>query len=98
MLTEDNGTINWKEKNSIQKRKWVFVWNLQKKGIDRNIWFTVKGKNAIILIEEENDIKVRNIIESLSLIKERLITYNIIKLEAYDGYERLFTLSEMKDN
>ena len=61
-----------------------------KRGIVRNIWFTVKDKNAILVIEEENDIKVRNIIESLPLIKEKLITYNIIKLEAYDSYERLF--------
>ena len=68
-----------------------------KRGVVRNIWFTVNDKDAIRVIEEENDIKVRNIIESLPLVKEKLIEYTIIELTAYDGYERLFTSSEMKD-
>ena len=62
-----------------------------KRGIVRNIWFTVKGKNAILVIEEENDIKVRNSIESLPLVKEKLIKYKIIRLTVYDGFERIFS-------
>ena len=62
-----------------------------KRGIVKNIWFTVNGKNAILVIEEENDIKVRNIIESLPLVKEKLIKYKIIRLTVYDGFERILS-------
>ena len=63
ILTEDIRKIKLKEKNSLQKRK--FMWNLQKGGIVRTIWFTVNGKSATILIEEENAINVRNNRESI---------------------------------
>jgi hypothetical protein len=90
VLTEDNGIINWNEKDSILKEEAHYVWNLQKKGILRNIWFTVESRNAVLMIEGKNEENVRTIMDTLPLVREKMIKYSIIALTVYDGYERLF--------
>jgi len=68
-----------------------YVWDLQKRGIIRNIWFVKKSKNAVLMIEGESEDKVRKVVDKLPLVIENLIRYKILELTAYDGYERLFS-------
>ena len=66
------------------------LWDLQKNEIIRNIWFTKNSKGAILIIEAEDSKRTKEIIATFPLVKESLITYDIVELVAYDGYERLF--------
>ena len=91
VLTEDAKDTNWIEQGSLLKEEAKYVWAIQKKGILRNIWFTVKDRNAVLMIEEENEENVRTILDKLPLVREKMIRYTIITLEPYDGYERLFS-------
>ena len=66
------------------------LWNLQKKGVIRSIWFTKNIREAILIIEAEDSIRTKEIVDTFPLVEEGLITYDIVELVAYDGYERLF--------
>ena len=72
------------------KQEAKVLWDLQKNGIIRNIWFTKNSREAILIIEAKDSIRTKEIIDTFPLVKEGLITYDIIELVAYDGYERLF--------
>ena len=66
------------------------LWNLQKKGVIRSIWFTKNTREAILIIEAEDTIRTKEIVDTFPLVEEGLISYDIVELIAYDGYERLF--------
>ena len=94
IVTKDNPDVNWKHHDSILREEAQTVWNLQKNNIIRNIWFTVAKRDAVLILEEESEERVRGIINELPLIKNNLILYELIELTAYDGYERLFANKE----
>lgn len=89
-LTHDNDGVDWKNKEDILQEEASYVWNLQKQGIVRNIWFTEPERDAIILFEAETIEKVHEITSRMPLVRNGLIGCTIRQLKAYDGYERLF--------
>lgn len=66
------------------------VWELYKSEIIREFYFTKHGHNAVLMLECKNEIHAYDIIESLPLVKQGLINFQIIPLAQYDGLERLF--------
>ena len=68
------------------------VWQLYKKGIFREIYFTER-KNAVAMLECEDVCEAGKILAELPLVKAGLIEFEIMELNAYTGFERLF-----KDN
>ena len=90
VITHDKPNVNWKEQEQILKQEAKVLWNLQKKGIIRSIWFTKNTREAILIIEAEDSIRTKEIVDTFPLVEEGLISYDIIELVAYDGYERLF--------
>lgn len=66
------------------------VWNLRKTGIVREIWFTRPARNAVLLLEVESATTARAVLETLPLVRERFIIFEILELAPYDGFERLF--------
>ena len=90
VITHDKPNVNWKEQEQLLKQEAKVLWNLQKNGIIRNVWFTKNTKEAILIIEADDTIRTKEIIDTFPLVKEGLITYDIVELVAYDGYERLF--------
>ena len=90
VITHDKPNVNWKEQEQLLKQEAKVLWDLQKKNIIRNIWFTKNTREAILIIEEKDSIRTKEIIDTFPLVKEGLITYAIVELVAYDGYERLF--------
>ena len=90
VITHDKPNVNWNEQEQLLKQEAKVLWDLQKKNIIRNIWFTKNTREAILIIEEKDSIRTKEIIDTFPLVKEGLITYAIVELVAYDGYERLF--------
>ena len=66
------------------------VWRLYKQGIIREIYFTKDTHEAVLILECEDLNEAENILNNLPLVKEKLITFDIKQLTAYDGFERLF--------
>ncbi len=90
VITHDKPNVNWKEQEQLLKQEAKVLWDLQKNGIIRNIWFTKNSREAILIIEAEDSKRTKEIINTFPLVKEGLITYDVVELVAYDGYERLF--------
>ncbi|MFA6201312.1 MAG: hypothetical protein WC679_13000 [Bacteroidales bacterium] len=90
VITHDKPNVKWKEQELLLKQEAKVLWNLQKNGIIRNIWFTKKSREAILIIESEDSKRTKEIIDTFPLVKESLITYDIVELVPYDGYNRLF--------
>ncbi len=68
------------------------VLELYESGIIREIYFT-KEHNAVIILECQNEIDAENILNSLPLVKENLIKFEIIPLLPYNGFSRLVKLN-----
>ena len=66
------------------------VWELYQNGIIREIYFTKNSHNAVLILECLDENEARNILDTLPLVKEKLIAFDIIPLEPYDGFARLF--------
>ncbi|HEY5551941.1 MAG TPA: muconolactone Delta-isomerase family protein [Opitutaceae bacterium] len=71
------------------------VWDLQKRGIIRDIWFTVEGHNAVIMLECRDATEARQHLATLPLVQAGAIDFSIQELRSYDGYERLFATEDV---
>jgi hypothetical protein len=56
IITKDNPGVNWQHHNSTLREEAQTVWNLQRKNIIRNIWFTIAKRDAVLILEEESTI------------------------------------------
>lgn len=66
------------------------VWDLQKRGIIRDIWFTTTGNHAVIMLECASATEARQYLAMLPLVHAGVIDFTVHELRGYDGLERLF--------
>jgi hypothetical protein len=66
------------------------VWELYQSGFIREIYFTKNSHNAVLILECSDEKEAWNILNTLPLVKEKLIGFDIFPLEPYDGFARLF--------
>lgn len=66
------------------------VWDLQKRGIIRDIWFTAAGHHAVIMLECSSATEARQHLATLPLVHAGVIDFTVHELRSYDGLERLF--------
>lgn len=66
------------------------VWDLQKRGIIRDIWFTKTDRRAVVMLECASAEDARAHLATLPLVRAELIDFMLLELSAYDGFERLF--------
>lgn len=67
------------------------VWELYKQGIVCEIHFRADQHTAVITLECESADEAKSLLDELPLVKNGLITFNIIPLKPYTGFERLFS-------
>ena len=66
------------------------VWDFQKRGIVRDIWFTAADRHAVVMLECADAAEARQYLADLPLVRAGLIDFTVLALTAYDGFERLF--------
>ena len=66
------------------------AWELYQKGIFREIFFEKKNRNAVIVMECRDAEEARDILETLPLVQNGLIQFDLLELEPYPGFARLF--------
>lgn len=67
------------------------IWELYKSGIVQEIYFGKHFHNAVLILECDDEIEAETILSKLPLVKEKLITFEILPLLPYNGFERLFS-------
>ena len=68
----------------------AIVWDLQKRGVIRDIWFTTANHRAVIMLECFNAAEARQHLATLPLVRSALNDFTLLELGSYDGFERLF--------
>ena len=66
------------------------LWELYKSGELREIYFRQDRDEAVLILEGANLQEARQILDSLPMVREGLIDFEIIPLVPYPGFERLF--------
>ncbi len=90
VITSDNGHIEWNLHKESLEREAIFIWDLYRKGIVRNLWFTKDKNDAILLFEAAEKTYIEKILHDSPLAGENLLLYQIIELTSYTGFERIF--------
>jgi muconolactone delta-isomerase len=67
------------------------VWELYKTGTIREIYFRQVRHQAVIMLECEDSDQAKQILDTLPLVREGLINFEIMPLGPYPGFERLFS-------
>lgn len=76
--------------DELLKKEAKHIWQLQQMGIIREIYFTADTHEAVILFEAEFPEAIEELIKEFPLVKANRIDFELIPLEPYDGFERLF--------
>ena len=66
------------------------LWDLYQEGIIRELYFRKDRSQAILLMECSGMDEARPILDSLPLVREGLISFDVIPLIPYPGFSRLF--------
>ena len=72
------------------KAETLRVIELYTAGILREIYFMEEAPNAVLILECENKTEATKCLDTLPLVKEKLIEFEIIPLVPYPGFGRLF--------
>lgn len=66
------------------------VWELYQTGVFRELYFRQDEPSAVLILECEGAEKAKEVLNTLPLVREGLITFDIIPLVPYPGFSRLF--------
>ena len=66
------------------------VWELYQNGTIRELYFRADRSEAVLILECADAGEAQQTLESLPLVKAGLITFDLIPLIPYPGFERLF--------
>ncbi len=68
------------------------VWELQQSGVLREIYFRAGRSEAVLILECADVGEAQRVLATLPLVREKLITFEVIPLKPYPGLARLFDL------
>jgi hypothetical protein len=66
------------------------VWALYQAGVFRELYFRQDWPGAVLVLECADVEEANEVLNTLSLVKEGLITFDVIPLIPYPGFARLF--------
>ena len=68
----------------------VRVWELYRAGVFRELYFRQDQPNAVLVLECADASEAGQVLNTLPLVKEGLVAFDIIPLAPYPGFSRLF--------
>jgi muconolactone delta-isomerase len=66
------------------------VWELQQADIIRELYFRADKNEAVLVLECASIAEAEDKLASLPFVQNKLISFELIPLKAYPGFERLF--------
>ena len=68
------------------------AWDLHQTGIIRELYFRADQNEAILVLERASVNEAQEALSTLPFVQNELITFEVIPLKAYPGFERLFAM------
>jgi hypothetical protein len=90
-LEKELQTVNAEESRTLLRDEAFRVWELQQSGCVRAIYFRADNHTAVLELECADLEEARQRISSLPLAVAGLSEFEILPLEPYDGFARLFS-------
>jgi muconolactone delta-isomerase len=75
---------------ALKKAEAARAWELYQAGVVRELYFRQDYPGAVLILECANVAEAKELLNTLPLVKEGLITFDIIPLVPYPGFARLF--------
>jgi len=75
------------------KAEAIRVWELYQAGLIRELYFRQDWPGAVLILECKDLTEANEALNSLPLVTEGLIDFEVIPLKPYPGFARLFTSS-----
>lgn len=66
------------------------AWELHQAGLVRQLYFHAEQHTAVLILECASTAEAAALLDTLPLVKAGLISFEIIPLAPYSGFERLF--------
>ena len=88
-IERDLPTPAYANPHDLLREEAAGAWDLSKRGIIRDIWFTA-DRRAVVMLECLNAAEARQHLSVLPLMRHGLSAFTVLELRNYDGYERLF--------
>jgi muconolactone delta-isomerase len=66
------------------------AWDLHQAGVIRELYFRADRHEAVLVLECADVDEARSVLNTLPLVREQLIGFELIPLKAYPGFARLF--------
>jgi muconolactone delta-isomerase len=67
-----------------------FAWELHQAGVIRELYFRADQPEAVLVLECADVDEARSVLNTLPLMRAQLIEFELIPLQAYPGFARLF--------
>ena len=80
--------VKWDNIEDVLEQEAQHVFQLYLSDSLREIYFT-EDKNAVIILETDDKKTAKELLDSLPLVKNRKIRFDIMELRPYNGYERI---------
>ncbi len=75
---------------SLLKAEAHRAWELYQAGMIRELYFRADRHEAVLMLECTNVEEALEVLNTLPLVREKLIGFEVIPLTAYPGFARLF--------
>jgi hypothetical protein len=66
------------------------VWELYQAGVFRELYFRQDAPSAVLILECDSIEEALGLLDTLPLVREGLIAFEVIPLAPYPGFSRLF--------
>ncbi len=74
----------------LLRREASRVWELYQQGIIRELYFRSDRHEAVLILECQDSDEAGSVLQTLPLVAEGLIAFDVIPLAPYTGFGRLF--------
>ncbi|MBZ0200630.1 MAG: hypothetical protein K8H86_12235 [Ignavibacteriaceae bacterium] len=92
-IEKEISDLTFKKMTPYLKEESVRAWELFKNGFIREMYFRQDKSTVVLMLEAESKEEAEKIMQTLPLVKNGFIEFDLIPLRAYDGFERLFEKS-----
>jgi hypothetical protein len=66
------------------------AWELHQAGVIRELYFRADRDEAVLVLECADVNEARSVLDTLPLVRDKLIGFELIPLKVYPGFARLF--------
>ena len=88
-IEKETGEVDWGNQQEILREEAAALFSLYRDGRVREYYFNERHE-AVLVLECNSSLECMTILGTLPLVERKLIRFEVMKLNPYTGFERLF--------